>query len=119
GRDFGPDDTPTGTPVAVINESAAKRFFNGDAIGKRLRVKQGDNFEPWVEVVGVVKDAKYARLREDFTPTVFLAESQAAKPGSFLNFVVRAEGPATSVVPAFKSVAGEANDNLWLRFATL
>lgn len=61
GRDFSEKDAGTSPRVAIINESMAHYFFgNSNPIGKRI----GLDKIPDTEIVGVVRDAKYAQLRE-------------------------------------------------------
>ncbi len=75
GREFQRTDAP-GTPmVAVINETAARRWWpEGDAIGKRFR--WGGTDGDLIEVVGVARDAKYNSYGEDPTPFVYLPLAQ-------------------------------------------
>jgi putative ABC transport system permease protein len=64
GRDFTWEDR-AGTPlVAVVNQTLARQFWNGDALGKRLKT-------PAVEIVGVVADSKYWTLGEAIAPTLY------------------------------------------------
>ncbi len=61
------EDSPR---VAIVNETAAKRFWpNEDAIGKRFKFF-GDN--NWTQVIGVAHDAKYVTIGEDPNPYVYL-----------------------------------------------
>ena len=89
GRDFEERDTFKAPPVAIVNHAFAERFFPGqDILGKRLRVCW--TIEKPVEIVGVVADARQARLQDSPEPTIFLSNSQA--PAYFATFVVRAAG---------------------------
>jgi predicted permease len=64
GRGFGLQDREGAPPVAVINETLARRFFPpGAALGKRFGFGDHPDRDSY-EVVGVVKDAKYNRLGE-------------------------------------------------------
>jgi len=61
GRDFSEKDAGNSPKVAIINESMAHYFFgNSNPIGKKI----GLDKIPDAEIVGVVRDAKYAQLRE-------------------------------------------------------
>jgi predicted permease len=63
GRDFTERDDETAPPVAIINETFARRFWPGEnPLGRRFR--QGGPAAPLTEVVGVVADGKYAGLNE-------------------------------------------------------
>jgi putative ABC transport system permease protein len=61
GRDFN-DQDKVGTPkVAIINETFGRYFFgSANPIGRRIGLEN----VPDVTIVGVVRDAKYIRLRE-------------------------------------------------------
>ena len=53
GRDLSPGDTAGTAPVALVNETLARRFFpNDDPLGRRVTVR-----EHTAEIVGVVADA--------------------------------------------------------------
>jgi predicted permease len=89
GRDFTRDDHAAAQPVAIVNETMARRFW-GDpagATGKRIRMT-----DEWRTVVGVVKDVKYARINEDPRPYVYLPFEQMYLPGMTLQ--VRASSPS-------------------------
>ena len=71
GRDFDERDRPTTPTVAIINETVARRFFAGTSpVGKFYRQRLHDTLAAPVEIVGVVRDAKYRELREDPQPTI-------------------------------------------------
>ena len=66
GRDFRPNDTFPGS--AIINETFAKTYFNGEnPIGHFLAKGQSR-----CEVVGVVADAPYRSLREQILPVAYV-----------------------------------------------
>jgi predicted permease len=98
GRDFGAHDGPDATPVAVINDALAKRFFeNENPIGQRVRLGRRQA----LEIVGVVANAKYVSLREENQPTVYIhALQQRDLPG--LTLVVRTAGDPMSVAPQIR-----------------
>lgn len=66
-----------GTPrVIVVNESAARLLFGpGSPLGRHIRM-----FNVEAEVVGVVRDTKYATVRAAAPPTMFLPYAQTATP---------------------------------------
>jgi putative ABC transport system permease protein len=78
GRDFNEHDTLNSPKVAVVNEAFIKKFLNGASpIGRRIRLETGPGEpEAVYDVVGVTKDAKYVRLRDPFSPTVFTSLDQ-------------------------------------------
>ena len=58
GREFTPADTAQATPVGILSESLARKYWpGGDALGRRVRI--GDSPEaPWVQIVGVAGDVR-------------------------------------------------------------
>jgi predicted permease len=81
----------TGAPaVAVINETMARKYFDGGALGRRFSF--GDRL-PVFEVVGVVADGKYVDLREDHVPRfVYLSFLQSPFPAGEMTLHARTEG---------------------------
>lgn len=70
GRDFRDDENKKESRVAIVNETFAKKFFNGqDPIGRRFNW-HGPR-DPFFEIVGVVPAGKYNSLGEDPKPAVY------------------------------------------------
>ena len=116
GRDFGPQDTAASPRVAVINETMARRFFpGGSPIGKRFGMT-GPEHSNDIEVVGVVRDAKYYALDEAPEAFAYYPYSQYTPhwgSGLYLReFEVRYSGNPQVVVPAVRRAMGEVNSNL-------
>jgi predicted permease len=75
GRAFDEHDGPAAEPVAMVNETAAKRFWPGEpAVGKRLRVFGEER--AWRRVVGVARNGKYRTLGEDPRSFVYTSTEQ-------------------------------------------
>lgn len=63
GRDFTERDNETAPRVAVINQAMARYFFGDrNPVGKHLGFRRDVGYP--VEIVGIVKDAKYNTLRD-------------------------------------------------------
>jgi putative ABC transport system permease protein len=63
GRYFTELDGPKSTPVLIVSESLAKRYWPGrDPLGKRLKWGPWESTDPWLTVVGVVGDVKQGPL---------------------------------------------------------
>ncbi|MCG6955766.1 MAG: ADOP family duplicated permease, partial [Gemmatimonadetes bacterium] len=74
GRAINDGDTEDAPPVAVVNETMARRYWPGrDAVGGRVRADLGTVYT----VVGVVADGKYGSLTEPPEPYLALPMSQA------------------------------------------
>lgn len=75
GRGFTAADRPGAPLVAVVNETFARRYWPGqDAIGRRLSTSGPEG--PFLHVVGVARDAKYATLGEDPKAFFYVAFAQ-------------------------------------------
>jgi predicted permease len=74
GRDFTQMDLKEKSTVAIVNRRFAQHFFPGkSAIGKRLGQGVGPTSKLTIEIIGVVKDAKYTGVRDDIPRQVFFA----------------------------------------------
>jgi predicted permease len=117
GRDFDPRDTRQAVPVAIVNETAARQFFTGrDAVGRTFHRRGQDG--P-IQIVGIVKDAKYGTLREPAPPTIFLPAAQAPARAEANEIVVRTSVPPAAVIPAIEETARNISAELALTARTL
>ncbi len=74
GRFFDERDTPTSTPVAIIDETMARRYWpEGGALGGRVMTDANDKVE---EIVGLVGAVKPDQLEGDDWPTIYMPHSQ-------------------------------------------
>jgi predicted permease len=121
GRDFDDRDTTQSRKVAIVTERFAHMFFAGqNPVGKTFQVEEGAGVErPVYEIVGLVKDAKYTDLREEFLPIAFLAASQEARPDPFLTVVLRSSAPLTTITSAVTSAVAAAHPYVIVQFQTL
>jgi predicted permease len=87
GRDFNDRDRLASPPVAIVNETFARRFLQrGNPLGWRIRNPSSAPGEtgPWMEVVGIAADATYLSLRDAVPPTMYVPlAQQPAGPGFF------------------------------------
>jgi predicted permease len=111
GRALIPGDNEASRKVAVVNETMAHTHFEGGSpLGRTFNVGEDPDFQN-VEVVGVVKDAKYMELEEEQMPAAFFPHQQHR--GEFPRyFVVRYAGEQASVVPSIREAIGEIDPNL-------
>jgi putative ABC transport system permease protein len=120
GRDFGPADRLATQPVAIVNEAVARKFFPGrNAVGQLYHTMDGDTPGPDVQIVGVVKNAKYGSITEDHSETVFLAASQDEHPGNGMALAIRTSGPPSALIPAVRSAISSVNGTITFNFKTL
>jgi predicted permease len=114
GRDFDAHDTRTSPKVAIVNEAFARRLgIRDDAISKRFR-RETTPSEPEMvfEIVGMVKNAKYRDLRENFTPTVFFPLPQLGSPEPGQHILIRSSAPPAGLVASVKRTLGEVNPEM-------
>src|SRR5262245_28824156 len=103
GRDFSPQDTHKSNAVAVINENMARRFFGDkNPVGRRFGF--GFAFRG-IEIIGVVKDAKYISLREPGRPMVYFPFAQPGTGRGQMTLVARTEGDPATIAAAVQRVA--------------
>ena len=98
-----------GARVAVINESAARRYFGGGpAIGRSFRWEGKGEWD--VQVVGIVKDAKYDHLRDDPPATIYVPWTQMPwGAATQLDFEVRTAGDPYAVMAAIRRLVRDAD----------
>ena len=104
GREFMRADDEKGAPVAVVNETMAKRYWSGkDPIGERVQVKGR-----WIRVVGVAKDSKYQSVRETPKPFFYVPWRQNASVGTglYIRTPLSAETMATAVAREIHALDG-------------
>jgi putative ABC transport system permease protein len=111
GRDFNSGDTTSSPLVAIVNESFAKKFFDGaDPVGKIFRIEEDAGVaRPNFEIVGLVKDTKYGDLRTDFAPISYFPAQQAESPGSTVLVLIRTALTQSSLTPAVKRAVEETD----------
>jgi predicted permease len=76
--------TSDGPRVAVVNERFVEKFDLGDdAVGKRMAFSLTPTGNLNIEIVGVVRDAKYSEVKADAPPQVFVPLTQVPALGEF------------------------------------
>jgi predicted permease len=105
GRGFTETDREQAPLVAVVSESAARRFWpNEDPVGKRIHYWSQDT-TAWRTIVGVAGDIHWRSLRET-TPTIYVPWEQSYWQGEF---AIRTSGNLTTVLPAIRRVTRDMN----------
>jgi predicted permease len=104
GRDFTWTDQAGAPLVAIVNDTLARQWFGGQALGRRL--VYGDRA---LEIVGIVRDSKYATIGEVIAPTVYLPFRQTYTFMMSLHARTSdAEGTARAIVEAWRRLAPNA-----------
>src|SRR5207249_8632590 len=70
GRDFTIDDTDAKQPVAIVNNSFARKYYGNESpIGRRIRIYNPGQPQSWRTIVGVVPDTLMQRPFDQQTET--------------------------------------------------
>jgi predicted permease len=100
------DDGPS---VAVVNQRFVERFGLGDAaMGKRLSA-MGSEVD--IEIVGIVRDAKYSEVKQEILPQVFMPRDAAPFIGT-TSFYLRSEVAPRELRAAVEQVLARHDMNL-------
>ncbi|HEX5083038.1 MAG TPA: ABC transporter permease [Blastocatellia bacterium] len=111
GRTFKPSDDAKSPRVAVVNQTFANKYFpDENPVGKRFTfdTKKPDE----IEIVGLVKDAKYARQRDEIPPTAYGVWRQELRSMDGATFEVRTAGDPGGVIAAVRQAVREVDGNL-------
>ena len=121
GRDFDERDVVGAPMVVIINEALARRFFpGGDALGKTVRqFESPTRLAPPAEIVGIVRDAKYSSMREDFPPVAYFPFAQLPRVAPDFYAEIRTYGAPLSLARAVEESALSANKSTSLKISTL
>jgi putative ABC transport system permease protein len=98
GREFGEQDTLDTSPVAIVNERMAQKYWGTlDVLGKRFSGSKNEKGgDVWSEIVGVVTDAREFQVRDEPAAEYFLPLYQGDSKGS--NLLVRTIGNPETIV---------------------
>ncbi|HEY7181208.1 MAG TPA: ABC transporter permease [Blastocatellia bacterium] len=110
GRDFGSQDHQNSVKVTIVNEALAHRLFPGrNPLGQYLSIGE----EP-LEVVGVVKDAKYDSVLADARSMLYfpLEQFPPAHSSAIRFFEVRAAGDAANFATRLQQIAQGLDQSL-------
>jgi putative ABC transport system permease protein len=102
GRPLDSRDRVGAPETALINETAARRYFGDEnPVGRRFKIGSPDGDRDWIEVVGVVGDTKNRGLDVRTEPEIFGSTHQVPGGNQFF-LIVRTENDPRSVLPAIR-----------------
>jgi predicted permease len=111
GRPLDERDAAGATATAVVNERFAAAFFGGASpIGRRLWFASKAGGPGAVEIVGLVRDAKYTDVRSRTPPTVYIPFRQEV-PGQAA-FAVRTDGDPDRYVTSVRQAVRDVDPTL-------
>src|SRR5262249_6910453 len=111
GRGLTAQDNENAPRVAVINETFARYYFvEENPIGRRFGLSPETSGQ--IEIVGVVKDAKYESLREPALRTYYVPYFQFSDRWRATTFQIRTAANPTGVIAAVRQATREVDANL-------
>ena len=112
GRGIGEQDT-SGPFVAVINQALARKYFSrGGAVGRTMEMATARMNGKPIQIVGVVRNAKYNDVRADTKPMFFMPIQQF--PGRIRALEVRTSAPPGAVIPAVRQALLDVGQDLMI-----
>jgi putative ABC transport system permease protein len=94
GREFSASDAADSPKVAIVNETFVQLYLAGRSpVGAHFGFGTGNGVKTNVEIVGVVKDEKYAHVREDKRAFTFTPLSQDKTLGQATFYVRTSQAP--------------------------
>jgi predicted permease len=121
GRDFNDNDTTQSPRAAVVNEAFARLLGLGaNPIGMRFRREATPGSPEEVnEIVGLVKDTKYNRIRRPAAPIAYLDIAHDKDPDSSMRVLVRSKLPMEAVEAAIRRSMQEVSSGISFNFTGL
>jgi predicted permease len=122
GRPITEEDNDHSRPVAVVNETFARRYFQGNAIGRHFGM--APELRSQFEIVGVTEDTKYRHPHEPVPPMFFLPMAQTIqvvhesdrKGEEYTHFagnvVLQFQGSGEGMESEVRSALADVNPNL-------
>ena len=111
GRAFTRGDAQGAPKVVIVNEAFAKKFNLGDqVVGKHIGDKGGTG-PLTMEIVGLVRNAKYSDVKADIPPLFFRPYRQDERVGS-INFYVRTSLAPDTLLSTIPKVVARLDPNL-------
>jgi putative ABC transport system permease protein len=123
GRDFTDADDMEHPGAAIINETAAKRFWpNENPIGKRITIGMPQEVKLYGkavsrEIIGVVGNVKHEQLKDDFQPEMYIPAWQL--PTLNMTLIVRGKAPAESLISGIRRAVQSVDSEQPIRRAQL
>jgi len=119
GRDLDNRATPASPRTVVVNQKFVREYFDrANPIGATLRtVTETDFPEAEYEIVGVVKDTKYAGLREEIQPQCFAAASQFPPVSDWSGVFIHSSLSPPALISAVREKIDRVNPEIKTNFS--
>jgi predicted permease len=112
GREIDGRDTPSSTPVVVVNERFVKvHFGNENPLGRH--VTRGGPHPREMEIVGVASNAHYGPLKESVRPVLYIPYNQEEQPRmQQMVYALRTAGDPLAYVHTVRELVHRADDRI-------
>ncbi len=108
GNQFTDRDTTEQPGVAIINETAAQRYWPGEEpLGKRIKRGRPESKNPWLTVIGIVSASRQTSLKEGSQPEIYVPYLQ--NPGLTFTLVARTASDPRSLSGALRKEVSSAD----------
>lgn len=122
GRGFTVEDHADAPHVALINRTAAERYWPGDdPIGQRIGALANDSwvYSQEATIVGVVGDVRHRGLTADPAPEVYVHYLQRPMRLRSSTLTIHTDDDAAALVAAVRERVASVDDQIPLEFATM
>ena len=110
GREFTLADRAGAPKVAIVNQAFAEKFGLGrGAVGKRMGAQGADEMN--LEIVGIVRDARYSEVKGEVPPLFFTPYRQHERIGA-MTFYVRTAGDPQQLLRSIPPTIAGLDPNL-------
>jgi predicted permease len=115
GRPLDDSDTETSQPVAVVNQTFARRYLGETPVGAKIpmgvwgRGQQGD-----ATIVGVVDDVRYVGAQVTTLPEMYFSSRQlkVGMRSTVATLLIRSDGDPAGLIPALRNIVRQADSGL-------
>jgi predicted permease len=116
GREFTRADVAGSQPVAIVNESFARKHFLGvDAVGRQMRRIRPNAQEPWLTIVGVVPDLLMEGIgNNNASPTGYYIPIAQSDVANGVRIAVRTRGDPAAVTSSLRAAVASLDPDLAL-----
>jgi predicted permease len=111
GRTIQPADTATSPLVGVVNEAFVRKYLEGQIPLGRRAAWDGEGPRK-MEIVGVVKDARYGDLHRDPPPTYYVPYTQYPDRMGAMYFEVRTAGDPKNWLASVRDIVRELDKQI-------
>jgi len=113
GREFRVQDRMNAPRICIVNETFARTFLDGDAMGKTIRMGIRDTDAQWLTVIGVVPDMRMEGIgNNEESPAGFYIPIAQGGVGDFVSIAVRTQSAPMTKTQEVRAAVGAIDPNL-------